>query len=122
MMDGPFALNTDGTARDPVTFQLALKTDAAKLQALQSEPDVLQIVLGDDIPAMQRMLRSAYQAEQSRRKRQGKRLSERTIDAQRVDATVPRDTVQLYGQLYESGLQYGPAFRLLRNVHVPDTE
>ncbi len=33
-----------------------------------------------------------------------------------------RDTVQLYEQLYESGLQYGPAFRLLRNVHVPDPE
>ncbi len=33
-----------------------------------------------------------------------------------------RDTVQLYEQLYESGLQYGPAFRLLRNVHVPDTQ
>ena len=115
-MDGPFALNTDGTARDPVAFQLALKTDAAKLQALQSEPDVFQIVLGDDIPAMQKMLRSAYQVptavtlrpltlrhkciahvdslfaqeEQSRRKRQQKCLSERTIDAQRVDATVPR--------------------------------
>jgi len=34
---------------------------------------------------------------------------------------IPRDTVQLYAQLAESGLQYGPAFRLLRNVHVPDT-
>ena len=115
-MEGPFALNNDGTARDPVAFQLALKNDAAKMQALQSEPDVLHIVLGDDIPAMQKMLRSAYQvptavalrpltlrhtcvaridslfaqAEQSRRKRQQKRLSERTIDAQRVDATVPR--------------------------------
>ena len=31
-----------------------------------------------------------------------------------------RDTVQLYKQLYDSGLQYGPAFRLLRNVHIPD--
>ena len=31
-----------------------------------------------------------------------------------------RDTVQLYKQLYDSGLQYGPAFRLLRNVHTPD--
>ena len=60
-MEVPFALNTDGTARDPVAFQLALKNDAAKMQALQSEPDVLQIVLGDDIPAMQTMLRSAYQ-------------------------------------------------------------
>jgi hypothetical protein len=34
---------------------------------------------------------------------------------------VPRDTAQLYAQLAASGLQYGPAFRLLRNVHVPDT-
>jgi hypothetical protein len=33
---------------------------------------------------------------------------------------VPRDTVQLYAALAASGLQYGPAFRLLRNVHVPD--
>ncbi len=31
-----------------------------------------------------------------------------------------RDTVQLYAQLAEAGLMYGPAFRLLRNVHVPD--
>ncbi len=52
----------------------------------------------------------------------GRALAERTIDAQRASATVPRDTVQLYAQLRESGLQYGPAFRLLRNVHVPDTQ
>jgi hypothetical protein len=32
-----------------------------------------------------------------------------------------RDTVQLYQQLYDSGLQYGPSFRLLRNVHVPES-
>ena len=32
-----------------------------------------------------------------------------------------RDTVQLYKQLYDSGLQYGPSFRLLRNVHVPES-
>jgi len=32
------------------------------------------------------------------------------------------DTVQLYQQLAASGLQYGPAFRLLRNVHVPEVE
>ena len=31
-----------------------------------------------------------------------------------------RDTVQVYEQLRESGLQYGPSFRLLRNIHVPD--
>jgi hypothetical protein len=48
-------------------------------------------------------------------------MAERTLDAQRASATVPRDIVQLYQQLHASGLQYGPAFRLLRNVHVPDT-
>ena len=29
--------------------------------------------------------------------------------------------MQLYKQLYDSGLQYGPSFRLLRNVHVPES-
>ena len=36
-------------------------------------------------------------------------------------AAARRDTVQLYKQLYDSGLQYGPSFRLLRNVHVPES-
>ncbi len=35
-------------------------------------------------------------------------------------AVLCRDTVQVYEQLRESGLQYGPSFRLLRNIHVPD--
>ena len=35
----------------------------------------------------------------------------RSSDAQRVDATVPRDSVQLYRKLHSMGLQYGPAFR-----------
>ena len=30
--------------------------------------------------------------------------------------------MQLYKQLHASGLQYGPAFRLLRNVHTPDLD
>ncbi|KAL3135139.1 hypothetical protein ABBQ32_008074 [Trebouxia sp. C0010 RCD-2024] len=120
MTQSEYVLNADGTARDPKAFQAALKKDQAKLDVLRREPETLAVIIGDDIAALQHMLKSAFEAEQARRKRQHKRLSERTIDAQRVDATVPRDTVQLYEQLYESGLQYGPAFRLLRNVHVPD--
>lgn len=50
----------------------------------------------------------------------GARLGKHT-HARGARAQVPRDTAQLYKQLAESGLQYGPAFRLLRNVHVPDT-
>lgn len=61
------------------------------------------------------------QAELARAQSSARRMAERSIDAQRASATVPRDTVQLYQQLAASGLQYGPAFRLLRNVHVPDT-
>ena len=93
--------------------------------------------------------------EETRRAEQAARtMSERTIDAQRASAPVPRygeegggeakngdrsqqikkthtlpspphthsDTVQLYQQLADAGLQYGPAFRLLRNVHVPEME
>lgn len=48
-------------------------------------------------------------------------MAERTLDAHRASAPVPRDIVQLYEQLRASGLQYGPAFRLLRNVHVPES-
>lgn len=59
------------------------------------------------------------QAELDRAEHASQRLAERSMDAQRAGATVPRDTVQLYNQLSASGLQYGPAFRLLRNVHVP---
>jgi hypothetical protein len=74
-----------------------------------------------------RSLDSAYtfpltpQAELAKAQGSARRAAERSMDAQRASATVPRDTVQLYQQLAASGLQYGPAFRLLRNVHVPDT-
>ena len=44
----------------------------------------------------------------------------RSSDAQRVDATVPRDSVQLYRKLHSMGLQYGPAFQLLQTVRVPE--
>ena len=54
---GAFALNPDGTARDPLAFQKALQHDQAKLQALQPEPQVRDVILGENIPAMQSMLR-----------------------------------------------------------------
>lgn len=116
----PYAMNDDGTAKDPVAFREALKADPAKLEALEKEPEVYKIVLGEDVNAFQELIKSVYQSEKKRQERLAKGMAERTIDAQRVSATVPRDTVQLYAQLRESGLQYGPAFRLLRNVHTPD--
>jgi hypothetical protein len=45
------------------------------------------------------------QEQQAKAERRNARLGERSIDAQRASATVPRDTVQLYAQLAETGLQ-----------------
>ncbi|KAK9827809.1 hypothetical protein WJX74_003261 [Apatococcus lobatus] len=120
MAEAALTLNEDGTAKDPVAFQQALRNDPVKLAALEKEPEVAKIILGEDTYAMQELLKSVYEAEKKNSDRRSKTMAERTIDAQRVSAPVPRDTVQLYDQLRESGLQYGPAFRLLRNVHVPD--
>jgi hypothetical protein len=121
-MPDAYTLNEDGTAVDPVAFKAALLADPSKVASLKEEPEVYEIVQGDDIPAFQELLKSVYQAEKKRIEKLNKGMAERTIDAQRVSATVPRDTVQLYEQLRESGLQYGPAFRLLRNVHTPNVQ
>ena len=37
----------------------------------------------------------------------------------RARCTVPRDVVQVYENLNKVGLQYGPAFRLLTDVWIP---
>ena len=60
MADSPFALNTDGTAKDPVAFQQGIRNDPDKLAVLQTEPDTLQTVLGDDTQALQDLLRSTH--------------------------------------------------------------
>lgn len=57
----PFAMNDDGTAKDPVAFKEALKADTAKMEALKEEPEILKILESDDINAFQELLRSTYQ-------------------------------------------------------------
>ena len=57
----PFAMNEDGTAQDPAAFKDALKADKAKMDALKEEPEVMQIIEGDDMNAFQELLRSVYQ-------------------------------------------------------------
>ncbi|KAG2436236.1 hypothetical protein HXX76_006547 [Chlamydomonas incerta] len=118
----PFALNEDGSCKDPAAFRAALQADSERLAALSGEPrfaPFLPVLTGADPEALQQLLRQAVQAERARQERATKRWAERTIDAQRASAPVPRDTVQVYKQLADAGLEYGPAFRLLRNVHVP---
>lgn len=57
----PYALNEDGTAKDPSAFKDALLADSSKMQALEKEPEVLKIVSGDDIHAFQELIKSVYQ-------------------------------------------------------------
>merc|ERR1739847_158500 len=72
--------------------------------------DAQKVLLGGDLNAMQDYLRSMHRASVNEALDQANRSS----DAQRVDATVPRDSVQLYRKLHSMGLQYGPAFQLLQ--------
>ena len=59
--DGPMALNEDGTAKDPVAFQSAIKADPVRLAALEKEgPEVGKIVLGSNINALQELLKSVH--------------------------------------------------------------
>lgn len=61
MADGPYALNEDGTAKNPVAFQKALKSDSEKMVALEEEPESLRIVMGDDMHAFQELIKGVYQ-------------------------------------------------------------
>jgi hypothetical protein len=56
-----YALNEDGSAKDPVAFRKALLEDPAKMESLKEEPEVLDIVKSDDIQAFQELLKSVYQ-------------------------------------------------------------
>lgn len=63
MTQSEYVLNADGTARDPKAFQAALKKDQAKLDVLRREPETLAVIIGDDIAALQHMLKSAFEVQ-----------------------------------------------------------
>ena len=60
MASDPYAINDDGTPKDAVSFRDALKADSNKMKALEQEPEVLKIVMGDDINAFQELIKSVY--------------------------------------------------------------
>lgn len=60
MSDSPFALNSDGSAKDPIAFQRAIRNDSDKMAALQGEPDTLRVLLSEDLQAVQNLLRSTF--------------------------------------------------------------
>ena len=55
-----YATNTDGSAKDPTAFRQALLADSEKMAALDSEPEVLKVVKGEDMKAFQELLRTVY--------------------------------------------------------------
>ena len=61
MAESPFALNPDGSAQDPKAFQHGVRNDQSKLELLKDEPETLKVVLGDDVQALQELLRSTHQ-------------------------------------------------------------
>lgn len=56
-----YKLNEDGSAVDPLAFKKALLEDPAKVESLKEEPEVFEIVQGDDMQAFQELLKSVYQ-------------------------------------------------------------
>ena len=60
MANTAFDLNADGSAKDPKAFQQGIRNDASKLALLQEDTDVLNVVLGDDLQALQETLRTTY--------------------------------------------------------------
>lgn len=61
-MADPYAVNDDGTPKDVAAFRDALRADPAKMESLEKEPEVLKIVMGDDLHAFKELIKSVYQA------------------------------------------------------------
>mmetsp|Transcript_13614 Transcript_13614/g.18672 ORF Transcript_13614/g.18672 Transcript_13614/m.18672 type:complete len:128 (-) Transcript_13614:116-499(-) len=119
--DPRFDVNEDGTAKNPIAFRQALREDTEKIKIIEEDPQLAEALLGDDTNAMQEVLKSVYQMSKVKAERDAKENENMTsVDKLRAHATVPRDPVVLYEGMLQAGLQYGPAFRLLTDVYVPD--
>ena len=56
----PYALASDGSALDPHRFREALSRDGSKLLELEPHPELKAILLGEDVDAMQQLLKAAF--------------------------------------------------------------
>ena len=56
----PYATNVDGSAKNPAAFRGALLADSEKMAALESEPEVLKVVNGQDLQAFQELLKTVF--------------------------------------------------------------
>mmetsp|Transcript_25929 Transcript_25929/g.49000 ORF Transcript_25929/g.49000 Transcript_25929/m.49000 type:complete len:131 (-) Transcript_25929:131-523(-) len=120
--DPRFEVNDDGTAKDPVAFRQALREDAEKLKIIEEDPQLAEALLGDDTNAMQEVLKSVWTMAKKKADADAKENQMMTsVDKLRAGARLPRDPVMLYQGMMQAGLQYGPAFRLLTEVYIPES-
>eukprot|EP01023_Acetabularia_acetabulum_P020005 TRINITY_DN20307_c0_g1_i11.p3 TRINITY_DN20307_c0_g1~~TRINITY_DN20307_c0_g1_i11.p3 ORF type:complete len:132 (+),score=28.93 TRINITY_DN20307_c0_g1_i11:76-471(+) len=115
-----FTVDSSGEALDPVAYMSALEQDERRMAALAAHPEVISAIKNKDVEKFKEFLKEAQKERKQYDEHLKDTMFERSLEAQRASATLPRDTVSLYSKLKESGLEYGPSFRLLRNVHVPD--
>lgn len=116
---GPM-FNDDGSAVDPDEFRRWLMANPEKMKELEKEEhkDVAQLLLGGDNAKTQDCLRKMF-ALQMKHAEEDEQSKMSSPDLLRTECTVPRDPVVLYQQMLKVGLQYGPAFRLLSQVWIP---
>jgi len=55
--EGPYALNEDDSAVDPVAFREALMHDAEKLKSIEQDEELAKALLGEDTGTMQEALK-----------------------------------------------------------------
>ena len=117
--DGPM-FNDDGSAVDPDEFRRWLMSNPEKMKELEKEEhkDVAQLLLGGDNAKTQDCLRKMF-ALQMKHAEEDEQSKMSSPDLLRTECTVPRDPVVLYQQMLKVGLQYGPSFRLLSQVWIP---
>ena len=112
--------NDDGSAVDPDEFRRWLMSNPEKMKELEKEEhkDVAQLLLGGDNAKTQDCLRKMF-ALQMKHAEEDEQSKMSSPDLLRTECTVPRDPVVLYQQMLKVGLQYGPSFRLLSQVWIP---
>ena len=121
MSDDPaLAFNEeDGTAVDPIAFRDAIMADPDKRAALQEDKELFEALSSDDTARIQACLKKLY-AQEKRHSEQSANDKMNSSDILRAGCSTPRDVTVLYENMLKVGLQYGPSFRLLSQVWVPD--
>ncbi|CAL6393064.1 unnamed protein product [Bathycoccus prasinos] len=115
----PYELNEDNTAKDPLAFRDALMRDAEKRPEIEKDKDLAVHLLGEVVGKFQECLKDII-GKIKRQQENDESFDMQSSDLMRARCTVPRDPTVLYEGMRKAGLQYGPSFRLLSQVWIPE--